>query len=57
MMGGDEALFAPALVLLPLIVMQPFDSVAAVAAVTMTTIKQRQRRQRQRQQRRQRRGS
>ena len=39
MMGGDDALFAPALVLLPLIALQPFDSVAAVAAVTTTTIK------------------
>jgi hypothetical protein len=39
MMGGDDALFAPALVLLPLIAMQPFNSVAAVAAVTTTTIK------------------
>ncbi len=39
MMGGDDALFAPAFVLLPLIAMQLFDSVAAVAAVTTTTIK------------------
>jgi hypothetical protein len=39
MMGGNDALFAPALVLLPLIAMQPFNSVAAVAAVTTTTIK------------------
>ena len=39
MMGGDDALFAPALVLLSLIAMQPFDFVAAVAAVTTTTIR------------------
>jgi hypothetical protein len=39
MMGGDDALFAPARVLLPLIAMQLFNSVAAVAAVTTTMIK------------------
>ncbi len=38
MMGGDDALFTPAFVLLPMIAMQQFDSVAEVAAVTMTAI-------------------
>ena len=37
--GGADALFAPALVLLPLLAMPPFDSVAAAAAATTTTIK------------------
>jgi hypothetical protein len=37
--GGADELFAPALVLLPLLAMPPFDSVAAAAAATMTTIK------------------
>ena len=37
--GGADALFAPVLVLLPLLAMQPFDSVAAAVAVTTTTIK------------------
>ncbi len=38
-MGGADALFAPALILLPLLAMPPFDSVAVVAAATTTTIK------------------
>jgi hypothetical protein len=37
--GGADALFAPALVLLPLLAMPLFDSVAAAAAATTTTIK------------------
>jgi len=37
--GGADALFAPVLVLLPLLAMPPFDSVAAAAAATTTTIK------------------
>jgi hypothetical protein len=36
--GGADALFAPALILLPLLVMPPF-AVAAAAAATTTTIK------------------
>jgi hypothetical protein len=39
MVGGVDALFAPALVLLPLLAMPPFDSVAAAAAAMTTTIK------------------
>ena len=39
MVGGVDALFAPALVLLPLLTMPPFDSVAAAAAAMTTTIK------------------
>jgi hypothetical protein len=34
--GGADGLFAPALVLLPLLAMPPFDSVAATAAATTT---------------------
>ncbi len=37
--GGVDALFAPALVLLPLLAMPPFDSLAAAAAATRTMIK------------------
>jgi hypothetical protein len=37
--GGADALFAPALVLLPLLPMPPFDSIAAAAAATRTAIK------------------
>ncbi len=36
-MGGADALFAPVLVLLPLLAMPPFNSVAAAAAATTTT--------------------
>ena len=38
-MGSADALLPPALVLLPLLVMQLFHSVAAVVAVTRTMIK------------------
>jgi hypothetical protein len=39
MVGDVDALFAPALVLNPLLVMPPFDSVAAAAAAMRTSIK------------------
>ncbi len=37
-MGGAETLFSQVLLILPLLVMPPFDSVAAAAAAMTTTI-------------------